>query len=76
MTRATVHPGIGWIGLATYVVAWDLLIEVTLSSHAHRHRRVTAVVGATVLLHLLDVIPKRADPIHFIGRLRGAPVVR
>lgn len=64
----------GWLGLATYVVGWDLLAPETLSQgfeDAWRHpRRRWQLLAAWVFVtaHLFVVLPKRVDPLRHICR--------
>lgn len=64
----------GWLGLAAYVAAWDLLAPETLSQgfeDAWRHpKRRWQVVAAWVFItaHLFVVLPPRLDPLRKLGR--------
>lgn len=64
----------GWLGLAAYVVVWDLLAEETLSSgfaDAWRHpvRRWPLVAAwAFITAHLFVVLPERIDPLRGLAR--------
>jgi hypothetical protein len=60
-----------WVGLATSVVAWDLLAPETISHAFHRGvenpRTRALVLGGLALTaaHLVgDIIPENIDPFH------------
>lgn len=59
-----------WIGLAAYVVAYDLVAspEQTLSDGADRymlsHPWITRAVAAAVAGHVCNLVPDRFDVIH------------
>jgi hypothetical protein len=59
-----------WIGLASYVLAYDLTCPKgeTLSEAAHRakerNRVVTSAVIGTTALHLAHLLPQEVDPFH------------
>lgn len=72
------HAGtIGWIGLAAYVIAWDLLAPETLSAAADRaleHNYMKYVawgLGGIVTGHVLNVIPDKVDPIQKLANFVG-----
>lgn len=64
---------IGWVGLAAYVIAWDILAPETLSSAVDRaleHPSMKYVawgIGGVVSGHLFNVIPPALDPIQRVG---------
>ena len=67
----------GWVGLAAYVVAWDLVASETLTHAAHRavetplgRAAVTATVGY-MGLHLLHHIHDSVDPLVVIPKKIG-----
>jgi len=74
----------GWIALAAFIIAWDMLAEdeQTLSESFRRgwHRH-PATMGAVALAwgvvtaHLWNLLPPRADPLHVIcvARQRWRP---
>ena len=65
------RPGLlGWIGLAAYILVWDLTAPETLTSTAQRNRLATAIVGAVVLAHLLDLLPPSIDPFYLLDPRR------
>jgi hypothetical protein len=69
--RRRLSGGVGWLGLAVLVVAWDLVAPETLSSAFDRAR--SSPVGASVVLvswglltgHLFGLLPERVDPFSF-----------
>lgn len=64
----------GWLGLAAYVVAWDLLADETLSqgfADAWRHpRRRWQVLAAWAFItaHLFCALPAPLDPLRNLTR--------
>lgn len=61
---------IGWVCLAGFVLAWDVLSPETLSTVFGRHRKHPLVVAAWAVTtaHLFGVLPKRYDPFRFFRR--------
>ena len=69
--------GIGWLGIATGVVAWDIMAPESLTHAFHRGmenpRTRPLVLGALAITaaHLLEVIPRQYDPFYiFIDKAR------
>lgn len=64
----------GWIGLAAYVVVWDLLAEETLShgfEDALKHplkRWQLVLAWGFITAHLFCLIPRRYDPLRGLAR--------
>lgn len=62
-----------WTALATGVVIWDVVCEddemlsEASARYAKRHPVLAYVVIGSVAAHLVNRIPKWADPIHGIG---------
>jgi hypothetical protein len=70
----TLQPSdVAWIGLGLGVIAWDLLcpdgemLSEASRRYAKNHQLVAFGVVASVGAHLLDLIPRWADPIHWVG---------
>lgn len=71
----------GWIGLAAYVIAADIVLPQTLSSYAdkmldHQYMRYVAWgVGGVVAGHVFNLIPQKYDIIehsaNFVARKLG-----
>ena len=59
----------GWLGLAAYVIAFDVLAPETLSSAADRAlehdymKWVAWAAGGIVTGHVFNIIPEQIDPI-------------
>lgn len=64
----------GWIGLAVYVAAWDLLAPETLSQgfadawHHPRRRWQLLAAWAFITAHLFTVLPRQYDPLRNLTR--------
>lgn len=61
----------GWVGLAGYVIAWDLHPDTETLSHSFapegtHGRKVGVLLSAYVVLHLLRLIPEQVDPLRNI----------
>lgn len=67
----------GWVGLATFVVAFDYLSDETMSSAADRYldnrvgKYIAPVVGGMVVGHVFNIYEhfgvKHLDPIQLLG---------
>lgn len=64
----------GWLAIVAFVCAWDWFCEDTLSDAfdraAHKHRTIVVALWVVLTLHLFQLLPKRYDPIHQVGRVR------
>lgn len=66
-----------WAGLATYVVAWNLLapegemLSMGLDRYLESHPFLSRFITLGVSLHLLNLIPEKFDMIH-LGFLMSA----
>lgn len=64
----------GWLGLAAYVAAWDLLAPETLSVgfadavHHPRRRWQVLAAWAFITAHLFCVLPPQVDPLRNLTR--------
>lgn len=77
---------LGWVGLAGYVIAWDIFAPETLSAAADRaleHRAMKYVawgLGGAVTAHVLNLVNPKYDPIQrtadYIGDLYGRAKTR
>lgn len=65
--------GKAWVALIVGVVLWDVLCEPgemmseASARYAKAHPVMAYLVIGSVAAHLVDRIPKRVDPIHWIG---------
>lgn len=67
---------VGWIGLAAFVIAWDMFAGETMSSAFRRglenERTRPFVLGGLGItaLHLLNALPEPYDPFKQLGQIK------
>lgn len=62
-----------WIAIGMGVIVWDMtcppgeMLSEASRRYAKNHQLLAHVVVASVGAHLLDLIPRWVDPIHWVG---------